>query len=548
MADNGVRIGDLLPESVADFVVTMKEIAGKFVARKTALSALASLVAIQALAANTSNVATLADISSSAIPVQMTYFRTAGCFTPGDGAQAILTRMNAAPPVVKPYHFQSSDGAWWIISDKRLNTAMFGCRANNQAQRGTGTNDAVAFQNFHDSCCELNRPGDILAGHYRFSQQVVLDQGKSVALKDGLPDLKGTHIQGAGEADVTFWFDSNVPSPCFKISSITGAQQGDGQRAVFYGGFGGVTIEAATANGVAFQIGEGNTLPNGNTSCYQNGFTLYPMVVANRVQSVSAVACLFSGLVTCDFHGLTANGGGVPAALGGTGTTAYCTAIRFQHCGMIQGNRIAVGNAKVGLDFDGLGSIHGITIDCVDFEVLETCVRSDNPNLQLTVGGGTMTGCDWMFDVTHSQMCLVHTVLVGDVRKSIIKNPNGAVGVYGGFGVILDVKNVNLVGVERIGNRYASDPEVGTGPNLPTQPPVVNNGWIKNGPQPAEISVFGADNPGVTVSIRDWFDFSSAGNTVAIGPFPTMVFRLAAGESMKVNSPNTWNWLWRPGV
>jgi hypothetical protein len=490
--------------------------------------------------------ATRAVVAASVITglVAGDYITVRGHTTEWEGS-ANYKVLPAAPPTVYPEHLQSANGVWFVIAAPILHSSMFGTKGDNNGQSGVGTDNSVPMRNFHDACVRLGREGYIEGGRYRFASQLLWDQG----IKGSTIVAIGSKIFGAGEGNTIFKFDNEVPSPCFQISNKTGWTAGDGQRPVFFGGFGHLTIETSTSNGIGFLFGDGNELPNGNTSVYNNGFALGPVVVANRAQSVNSIAALLSGLITTYASLVTANCGGVPASHGGNAADFYGTAIKAQHCAMSAGSVLAVGNAKVGLHFAGGGSMHGNVISSVDFEVLETCVKSDNPNTRVMIMGGTMTLCSWMFDCTAAQSVVVKNILLGDVEKSIFKNPTGGAGVYGGWGVRLEVDNVNLVGVQRLGSYFNTSPNVGPGPTVPTQPaayPTNNNVWIKNGGQRAQISIFGASNPSVTVDIRDWFDFSSGGNRVAVGPFATVVYTLEAGESMRVNSPNAWNWLWRP--
>ncbi|MBB4040099.1 hypothetical protein GGR34_001750 [Microvirga flocculans] len=56
--------------------------------------------------------------------------RLLGYATAGDGGAAIYTRLNYAPTQAKAWHFQSADGAWWQLAERKIHAQMMGVRAD----------------------------------------------------------------------------------------------------------------------------------------------------------------------------------------------------------------------------------------------------------------------------------------------------------------------------------------------------------------------------------------------------------------------------------
>ncbi|WP_318254712.1 hypothetical protein [Brucella anthropi] len=70
-----------------------------------------------------------AEVELTNIPALVTYLRTAGYYSAGDGGGALYKRV-----VSEPTHagkIQSADGAWWEIAENSFNIMMFGARKGN---------------------------------------------------------------------------------------------------------------------------------------------------------------------------------------------------------------------------------------------------------------------------------------------------------------------------------------------------------------------------------------------------------------------------------
>lgn len=135
----------------------------------SALSSLASRTAVQS-----------ANLTSSAI----TYVRTAGYSTVGDGGGALYKRVSSEP--THEGKVQSVDGSWWeLVSDQPISVLMFGAKRD-------GTNATTAFQN----------AVDFLAGTQAVSGTILLVPAGLFEVRN-LNLYNGVQVIGAG-ANNTF--------------------------------------------------------------------------------------------------------------------------------------------------------------------------------------------------------------------------------------------------------------------------------------------------------------------------------------------------------
>lgn len=98
-------------------------------------------------------VSTRASIATTSIPADVTFIRTAGYTTAGDGGEALYVRKVSEPS--HPGKVQSADGGWWEIADKELEPRQFG------VTYGSGSDQNTEAQNFITTCVTLGRTGKI---------------------------------------------------------------------------------------------------------------------------------------------------------------------------------------------------------------------------------------------------------------------------------------------------------------------------------------------------------------------------------------------------
>ncbi|MDW9880481.1 hypothetical protein GOA90_25165 [Sinorhizobium meliloti] len=74
-------------------------------------------------------------VAATVIPAVVLAFQTYGYNSAGDGGGALYERLSEAPIPVKPWHRQSSDGAWWqIAKGQDIHVEMFGAKSFTEAQ------------------------------------------------------------------------------------------------------------------------------------------------------------------------------------------------------------------------------------------------------------------------------------------------------------------------------------------------------------------------------------------------------------------------------
>ncbi|WP_404289671.1 hypothetical protein ACD578_25685 [Microvirga sp. RSM25] len=136
------------------------------------------------------------------IPSSVSFLRTAGRAAPGDGGTGLHKRV-AAPNIVKPWHFQSADSAWWEFAEDVPTLKYFGAvsggaaAANRQAFR-----DAVEFAKYKGGGHVNLGPGS-----FEIDQTVILDYTDRPSERlNGIVGLRGAGVNGteliwAGAAD-----------------------------------------------------------------------------------------------------------------------------------------------------------------------------------------------------------------------------------------------------------------------------------------------------------------------------------------------------------
>ncbi len=123
----------------------------------------AAAVAEAAAGGLLSNFSSRSEVEVTIIPTLVSFLRTAGYYAAGDGGGALYKHSASEP--IHAGKVQSSDGAWWELSETRPNVLMFG--ADN-----SGTHDSTdAFSGAAEYVGELGHI-EIIAGNYRLESAV----------------------------------------------------------------------------------------------------------------------------------------------------------------------------------------------------------------------------------------------------------------------------------------------------------------------------------------------------------------------------------------
>jgi hypothetical protein len=94
--------------------------------------------------------------AAATIPTARTYLFLAGYATKGDGPLVMYVKMGSTPSPVKPWQFQSADGAYWELSMDYVTPEMFGAKGDGVVSSDasgftvTGTDNADALQAWAD--------------------------------------------------------------------------------------------------------------------------------------------------------------------------------------------------------------------------------------------------------------------------------------------------------------------------------------------------------------------------------------------------------------
>lgn len=107
------------------------------------------------------------DAAAATIAVGITAVRLLGYSTAGDGGAATYARVGSQPS--HPGKFQSADGGWWQIVDRKLSPEQFGMKGDNSTINDT------AFQNYCAAAIALGRPCRDGVGTYVFSAKQTID-------------------------------------------------------------------------------------------------------------------------------------------------------------------------------------------------------------------------------------------------------------------------------------------------------------------------------------------------------------------------------------
>lgn len=105
---------------------------------------------------------TFSEFSAFSFASNVLFVETSGYYSPGDLGGALYKRLSSAPSPVKAWHNQSADGAWWELSEKEPNIAMFGARPGSSSYASANVssiNSAIAYKSAMGGGKVLGVPG-----------------------------------------------------------------------------------------------------------------------------------------------------------------------------------------------------------------------------------------------------------------------------------------------------------------------------------------------------------------------------------------------------
>lgn len=85
----------------------------------------------------------IASFVAASIPVLINAVDIFGYYAPGDGGASKYSKLGSTPSPVRPWHKQTADGAWWVLSSGILRPQMFGAKSDAVFDCAPPTNDAL---------------------------------------------------------------------------------------------------------------------------------------------------------------------------------------------------------------------------------------------------------------------------------------------------------------------------------------------------------------------------------------------------------------------
>ncbi len=441
-----------------------------------------------------------------------------GYATPGDGPPRFMAPI-ATPSPIPAWIVQTADGQCWQDSSGDFWVEWLGALSTS-SDCSTALNNAFLAHLFL---------GSVLRGRgvKTCANQVHWDPASFSTLTPNgyvCDRFCWADFNGAGNVEpegCLLSFNANVAAPCFGLySSLATVNQ-------FYGKLRGLQISGNT-NGLLVQIGRTD---RGDP---MNDVDMH-IVCGNSSTGGSAAIVLVTGLFTSTCY-IQADGPG----LNNPGSANGLYALQLSNTNQNNLN-IAVGGMGVGLS---------LLINCAGNtfggEIADNYIGFQNLSATNEFNAWTYGGInDNTYAIDNhipfeSSGCVVKftgATILGQNTNTFF-NPTATNQTWGGCGVVLDIAGQDYV------NWAPPNGAVGA-----------SGTWYPNlGAIPYEVSILGASfySSGgslafytATAYVRAWYDFSSAGYSVA-DVFPMNV-TVGAGEKIQVNySGGTYSLAWKP--
>lgn len=141
---------------------------------------------------------------ASIIPPFVSSVRLNGYYAIGDSASALYRKISTPSPV-KPWHFQSADGAYWELAIPQVSPRHLGAKGDN------ATDDTVALQAWSDYLSAFSAWGNLTAGIYlvpsasiAFDNDVIVEGVGDLSIIKRTTDVAAPLFLASGKDRVAF--------------------------------------------------------------------------------------------------------------------------------------------------------------------------------------------------------------------------------------------------------------------------------------------------------------------------------------------------------
>jgi hypothetical protein len=180
------------------------------------------------------------DAIAATIPASIKSIQLLGYHSGGDGGGGVYRRLSNAPSPLRPWHFQSMDGAWWgLVPGCEANVKKFGAVGDGVADDTAAAQAAVAY---------LATTGGTLyfpRGKYRLTQTIDID------LTGSTSDVDATtiNVRGDGSGDTVLLHTIATNSPLLQMRG------GTSEAAIhIWGKWSGFTISGSSLQSIGVHL------------------------------------------------------------------------------------------------------------------------------------------------------------------------------------------------------------------------------------------------------------------------------------------------------
>ncbi|WPM80993.1 glycosyl hydrolase family 28-related protein [Brucella pseudintermedia] len=169
----------------------------------------------------TPGISTALAVAGINIPVAVSFFRTGGYSSPGDGGAALYKRVASEPSHAGKV--QSADGAWWELAVNEVDPRMFGARGDGTTPNGDLLNDALIVARAIGAVLVIPE-GTFLSRNIVVNHKdVIRGKNRYKSIIKAEPSMTGGLIQGKDLLSLigTEVYDINAGASQVQISDLT---------------------------------------------------------------------------------------------------------------------------------------------------------------------------------------------------------------------------------------------------------------------------------------------------------------------------------------